>query len=412
MKSRNLLLSIPLFLFLFVSNGSGADLWHFFDQETGSTLGYVYKGLNDVTFYDANWRRLHQRDRDGGDELEFSYYSSGNLRIVIRFKFVDDRPEGHWVLVHTQTRTRKELRYERIEVEEGWTPWKVLTEGKGDSDILDVFGILKGKAEELSREEFADYWITSVEPDYYPVFCLLLYKEKGFGFSVEERKEKAGKVYESLKSAPAVNLAEIYKEVLTDLQEKYPWFRNNRGVLFFPSLDNPKVTQLTLEDLTPKLVMNTSSMFGDYDPVRFKYYLAQSLMYEYFQNTSSLGGVGGVEDYILLGVSLNLIAELGYGGPSDYLFLENEDALEGIVERYHETRKSFLDETRGGQTWRRAEDDKLSEYYYLAYQFGGLLMEYYEPEDMRSYKNMNSIKRSFQNFLKYEDSKVRQLPLK
>ncbi len=135
-------------------------------------------------------------------------------------------------------------------------------------------------------------------------------------------------------------------------------------------------------------------------------------MYDFFQQNTSLGGGSGLEDYILMSVSLNLIADLDYGTPSDYLCLGNEGALEGIKERYQTTRKSFMKDTNGGKRWMVAKDEELSEYYYLAYQFGGLLLEVYSPEDLRSYRNMDLIKRSFSNFLKYDDSKVKQLPLK
>jgi len=410
MKFRILLPSIFLIFFIFSPAVFSADLSLLLDEETSNTLAYIYRDGTDITFYNPAWKRKPVETIVPGQEMEFSYYSSGNLRIVIRLSFIDDKPEGYWVLVHPQARTRKSFKVQRVEVDRGWMPWKVLREL--ENEVADIFGELKGKADDLSREEFEAYWIKSVEPDYYAVFSLLLYRGKGFGFTLEERKNKAGLVYESLKEAPEIDLAATYNQVLSDISEKHPWFRMEKGVLFFPSLDNPGVTQLILEKFTPRLVFNTSSILENYDPEKFKYYLAQSLMYDYFQQNSSLGGGSGVEDYILMGVSLNLIADLDYGTPSDYLFLDNEGALEGIKERYHATRKGFLKETRGGQNWRSAKDGKLSEYYYLAYQFGGLLLEVYKPEDLRSYRNMDLLRRSFSNFLKYDDSKVKQLPLK
>lgn len=410
MKFKILLLSIFLNLFVFSAAVFSADLWHLLDEETDRTLAYIYGDGTDITLYSSAWKRRPVETGEPGQKMEYSYHASGNLKIIVYLDFIDDKPEGYWEMVHPQARMRENFKVQRVEVDRGWMPWKVLRER--ENEIVDVFGELKGRADTLSREDFVEYWIKSVEPDYYAVFSLLLYKGAGFSFSLEERKGKAGLIYESLKEAPAIDLTATYNQVLSDISEKHPWFRMEKGVLFFPSLDNPRVTQFTLEKLAPRLVLNTSSILDNYDPVKFKYYLAQSLMYDYFQQNSSLGGGSGVEDYILMGVSFNLIADLGYGTPSDYLFLDNEGALEGIKERYHTTRKSFMKETKGGQSWRRAKDEKLSEYYYLAYQFGGLLLEVYKPEDMRSYRNMDSIKRSFSNFLKYDDSKVKQLPLK
>ena len=409
MKFRNVLITIFLNFFVLSTAAISADLWHLLDEETGNTLGYVHKDGSDTTFYSSAWkvRPLDAAESDKG--MEFSYYASGNLKIVVHLTSLNDQPEGYWVLVHPQARTRKNFRSERIEVPRDWSPWKILRER--DNEVVDVFGALKGKADTLSREEFQDYWIKSVEPDYYAVFCLLLYKTKDFKFSLAERNDKAGLIYDSLKAAPKVDLAATYTQVLSDINKKYPWFKMEKGVLFFPSLDNPRVTQLTLEKLVPRLVLNTSSILDNYNPERFKNYLAQSIMYDYFQQNTSLGGGSGVEDYILTSVSLKLVADLGYGTPADFLFLSNEGALAGIKERYHTIRKNFMKETKGGQAWRRAKDDKLSEYYYLGYQFGGLLLEVYKPEDLRSYRNMDAIKRSFSNFLKYDDSKVKQLPL-
>lgn len=410
MKFRTLLLTFFLIPFIFSSSATSADLWHLLDDETGNTLGYVFKDGGEVTFYSAAWKVRPGEAAEEGQGTEFSYYSSGNLKIVVNLSSVGVKPEGYWVLVHPQARTQKSFRFEDVEVESEWAPWNILR--NREKEVVDVFGELKGQADSLSREGFQDYWIKSVEPDYYAVFTLLLYKGKDFKFSLNERKEKAGQIYDSLKAAPGVDLVATYNQVLSDINEKHPWFRMDKGVLFFPSLDNPRVTQFTLEKLVPRLVLNTSAILENYDPEKFKYYLAQSLMYDYFQQNTSLGGGSGVEDYILMSVALNLIADLGYGTPVDYLFLSNEQALDGIKERYHAIRKGFMKETKGGQNWRRAKDDKLSEYYYLGYQFGGLLMEVYKPEDLRSYRNMDAIKRSFSNFLKYDDSKVKQIPLK
>jgi len=410
MHFRKFLLISFFSLFAINSQILAADLWHFMDQETGNTLGYAKSSEDDVVFYGPTWKRFPPVSSEEGPDYQFSYFSSGNLRIRINFEFVEGQPEGTWVLIHTQAQSRNDFVARRLEVEDDWRPWDALDSGEGE--VLDIFSRLRGKAAGLSGEEFADYWIESVEPELYAVFTILLYNQKGFKYTVEERRAKAAEVYESLKAAPDINAADIYRQVYSDLEKQYPWFELSKGALFFPSLDSPGVTQLALEKRTPKLVLNTSSIFSDYDPARFKYYLAQSLMYEYFQNNSSLAGAGGIEDYILMSVSLYLISELDYGDPADYLFLKDRDALAGIESRYHEIRKSFLEDTRGGRNWRRAESIKLSEYYYLGYQFGGLLMEYYKPEDLRSYRRMEPIRRSFRNFLKYEDSKVKQLALK
>lgn len=410
MKFRTLLLTVFLDLFIFSSFGISADLWHLLDDETGNTLGYVYKDGTEVTFYSAAWKVRPVEDADEGQGMQFSYYSSGNLKIVVSLASVDLKPEGHWLLVHPQARTQKSFRSEDINVGSGWGPWNILR--NREKEVVDVFGELKKKADSLSREGFQEYWIKTVEPDYYAIFTLLLYKGKEFRFSEEERKDKAGLIYDSLEAAPSVDLVATYNQVLSDIKEKNPWFKMEKGVLFFPSLDNPRVTQFTLEKLVPRLVLNTSAILEKYDPAKFKYYLAQSVIYDYFQQNTSLGGGSGVEDYILTSVSLNLIADLGYGTPADYLFLSNEAALDGIKERYHTIRKNFMKDTKNGQNWRRAKDEKLSEFYYLGYEFGGLLLEVYKPEDLRSYRNMDAIKRSFSNFLKYDDSKVKQLPLK
>ncbi len=410
MKFRTLLITLFLNFFVLSASAISADLWHLLDDETGNTLGYVNKDESNTTFYSSAWKVRPLENTESNQGMEFSYYASGNLKIVVHLSSLADHPEGYWVLVHPQARTQKSFRSERIEVSRDWSPWKILRER--DNEVVDVFGAMKSKADNLSREEFQDYWIKSVEPDYYAVFCLLLYKSKNFKFTLEERLEKAGLIYDSLKAAPKVDLPAIYNQVLSDINKKYAWFKMEKGVLFFPSLDNPRVTQLTLEKLVPRLVLNTSSILDNYNPEKFKNYLALSLMYDYFQQNTSLGGGSGVEDYILTSVSLKLVADLGYGKPDDYLFLNNEGELEGIKERYHTIRKNFMKETKGGQAWRRAKDDKLSEYYYLGYQFGGLLLEVYKPEDLRSYRNMDAIKRSFSNFLKYDDSKVKQLPLK
>ena len=410
MKFRIILLSIFLNLFVCSSAVLSADLWHIQDEETGNTLAYVYRDGSETTFYSSAWKKRIAEARDSSTETQYSYYASGNLKILVRLDFVDDRPEGYWILVHPQARTRKQFKAFKIEVESGWTPWKTVSER--DTEPISIFGEVKDEADSLTREEFMDYWINSVEPDYYAVFSILLYTGKGFDFSLETRREKAGEIYDSLKSAPDINLVEIYNQVMSDINEKHPWFKTKKGVLFIPSLDSQGVTQFGLEKLTKRMIFNTSRILEEFNPEQFKYYLAQSLLYDYFQENTSLGGSSGMEDYILMSVSLNLIADLGYGEPCDYLFLDNKEALEGIKERYHQTRKSFMKKTRGGQQWRRAKDEELSEYYYLGYQFGGLLLEVYEPEDLRSYRNMDAIKRSFVNFLKYEDSKVRQLPLK
>jgi len=410
MKFRIYLLAMVLGFIEFSSLALGADLWHLLDEETGNTLAYIYRDGDNVDLYSAAWKKQPGENSDPDKEIEFSYYSSGNLRILIHCKIVADKPEGYWVLIHPQARTKKTFKLQRIEVPGEWMPWKVLRER--DNQVLDVFGSLKAKADTMSREEFGDYWIKAVEPEYYAVFTLILYKDKGFGFSEEERKNKAGLVYDSLKEAPDIDLGATYRQVLSDITSKYSWFKLEKGILFFPSLDNPSVTQFTLEKLTPRLVLNTSAIFGNYSPARFRYYLAQSLMYDFFQQNTSLGGGSGAEDYILVSVSLYLISDLGYGEPADYLFLEDKSALDGIKARYHETRKNFMKETKGGQAWRRAKGEKLSEYYYLAYQFGGLLLEYYKPEELRSYRNMDAIKRSFANFLRYDDDKVKQIPLR
>lgn len=410
MQFRKFILVSLFGLFAIGSNLAAADLWHFLDKETGNTLGYVKSNEGEVVFYGPTWKKFPPIRRADEPEFQFSYFSSGNLKIRIDFEFVDGRPDGHWVLIHTQARSRKELDTQRIEVDDNWGPWDALD--SEDEKVLDIFGRLRARAAGLSSEDFADYWIESVEPELYAVFTLLLYREKGFQYTPEERKAKAVEVYESLKATPDIDAAEIYRQVYSDLEREYPWFELSKGVLFFPSLDNPAVTQLALAQRSPKLVLNTSSIFTDFDPARFRYYLAQSLMYEYFQNNSSLAGAGGIEDYILMSVSLYLIAELDYGSPADYLFLKDKEALAGIESRYHEIRKSFLKDTGGGRNWRRGDNAKLAEYYYLGYQFGGLLLEYYEPEDLRSYRRMEPIRRSFRNFLKYDDSKVKQLALK
>ena len=410
MKFRIFLLSIFINFFIFSSAVFSADLWHLLDDETGNTLAYIYRDGADIDVYSSAWKKRMVETGGTDQKMEFSYYATGNLKILVRLAFIENKPEGDWVLVHPQARTVKSFKVQKITVKKGWQPWKIFKER--EDEIVDVFGELKDRADTLSLEDFEEYWINSVEPDYYAVFGLLLYKGTGFSFTLEERKAKAGLVYKSLKAAPAIDLSATYNQVLSDISAKYPWFKMEKGVLFFPSLENPRITQFTLEKLAPRLVLNTSSILDDYDPVKFKYYLAQSLMYDYFQQNSSLGGGSGLEDYILMSVSLNLVADLGYGKPSDYLFLDNEEALEGIKENYHTTRKGFMKATKGGQRWRRAKDEKLSEYYYLAYQFGGLLLEVYKPLDLKSYRNMDSIKRSFTNFLKYEDSKVKRLPLK
>ncbi|MFH1964524.1 MAG: hypothetical protein ABIJ42_03190, partial [Acidobacteriota bacterium] len=380
MKFRIFMTAVFLGFFVFPAPVLSADLWHLLDAENGNTLAYVYRDGTDTVCYSPSWKRLRTEKRDSQEEIECSYYSSGSLMILVHLNFIDDKPEGYWLLVHPQASTKKDYKVQRVEVESGWMPWMVLRDR--EDEIVDVFGELKEKVNSLTREEFEGDWIKSVEPDYYAFLNLLLYKGEDFGFTLEERKRKAGLIYDSLKEAPDIDLSATYKQVLSDITEKYPWFKMKRGVLFFPSLDNPGVTQITLEKLIPRLIFNTSSILKDYDPVKFKYYLAQSLMYEYFQYNSSFAGVGEVEDYILLSVSLYLISNLDYGKPADYLFLDNEEALEGIKARYHETRKNFMKETRGGQTWRRAKGEKLSEYYYLAYQFGGLLLEVYKPEDL------------------------------
>ena len=95
MKFRNIVFLVCAFLCFSSVSLFSAELWHLQDEETGNTLGYVYRDAGESTFYSSAWKDRVEEEREEGPEAQYSYYASGNLKILVRIDFVEEKPEGY-----------------------------------------------------------------------------------------------------------------------------------------------------------------------------------------------------------------------------------------------------------------------------------------------------------------------------